>query len=127
MPLDDPESMNIVSHILANSDLRRMQSYLDRGRRFRDLGQPELHERYIEGMKVWADNYGHPDFCELSDDAQAEYSLRKVDPPMELVEADINRVTEKLRQLTAEMTAERAIEINDDLLADYDRSVAKGN
>lgn len=127
MPIDDPESLNIALHILANSDLERTESYVRQGRPYKHLDAAQLERLYVEGMTKWADSGGHPDSGQLSDDCHAEYSLRGVDPPLQLVEAQIQKVLDKFREFYETINVERAIEINEDLLARYDKSIAKRN
>ena len=83
------------NHDLAHARLDLARAYIQRGRRFEFESLEELQRRFIEGMDQLANFFprkfvGRLDFR----DVIAEYGLRGIKEPLELVRRQMNRITD---------------------------------
>jgi hypothetical protein len=81
----------------ARQELAATQSYLQRGRVFKDLSDADLRERWAETCREWTKR-GMYDRPEAYDDEEAELRLRGLPTPTDMV-------VHKMRALRAEVDA----------------------
>jgi hypothetical protein len=83
------------NHDLAQAQLDLARAYIQRGRRFELESLEELQRRFIQGMDQFANVFprkiaGLRNFR----DVIAEYGLRGIKEPLELVRPQMNRITD---------------------------------
>jgi hypothetical protein len=83
------------NHGLAKVQLDLARAYIQRGRRFELESVEELQRRFIQGMNQLANCFprkfvGQVDFR----DVIAEYGLRGIKEPLDLVRPQMNRITD---------------------------------
>ena len=88
-------SSSSINHDLAQAQLGLARAYIQRGRRFELESLEELQRRFIQGMDQFANVFprkfvGQLDFR----DVIAEYGLRGIKEPLELVRPQMNRITD---------------------------------
>ena len=90
----DPNDPNLGHHAMAKAQSDLARAYVKRGRRFENESPEELQRRFIEGMDRLA-NFPRK-FGGLGDfrDVIAEYGLRGIKEPLELVRPQMNRITD---------------------------------
>ena len=69
-----------ATFIMAKGNADRVQSYVSRGRRFRDLDDTRLCEKYVEGMREWASDPTDPARRLLSNDVNTTYGVQNLQP-----------------------------------------------
>ena len=114
-------------HVLAKALLDLAEDYIARGRKFQHVSLEELQQRFIEGMNQWAN------FPERFDgrldlrDVIAEYRLRGINEPLELVRPQSCRITEHNKARMQGWSPAVKDDVGEQILADYDASVASKN
>lgn len=93
---DDAEAL-LTAQMVAQDELDQLQGYLQRGRAHQGLDGEALQAAYIEAVRGWADNLLNPEPMQEATDLMSEYRLRDLDPPDELILADIERITSGLQ------------------------------
>lgn len=86
---DDPTDAEvnvIVASLFADSELRRTQEYLSRGRTLETMPLDDLRKLWAEDYKSWLAE-GDRSRQQPFDDADAELRLRKAPQPHDLVKA----------------------------------------
>jgi hypothetical protein len=116
---EKPSGEAVARYIMAKGEALRVQSYLNRGRRFERLTESELSEKYVEAMREFASDPANRDRRQLSDDVDAEYGLRGLEPPTGLVTAEIDAIVNAGTTAYEEMTDERKAEIEAEMQDEY--------
>ncbi|MEE7451531.1 hypothetical protein MRF4_29260 [Methylobacterium radiotolerans] len=111
--------------IMAQGQLSRLQSYLERGRKLEGLSEELLQARWIEAARMWGQAPFDP--ATAMDEITAEYTLRKVEPPYDLVKDDIEKAITAITARTQEMSAEELNEANAAMVADYEKGSRSRN
>jgi hypothetical protein len=75
----------IVEAWLANQQLERLENYLQRGRPLSDVSLEELRTHWVALMRAWAQHVRGGIDNREREDIEAEMTLRKVEPPFDLV------------------------------------------
>jgi len=78
---------------LQNQGLDQVEDYVGRGRQFGGVDADELRRGWVAAYKVWARDLQNVDARKLSEDLEAELSLRGEEPPYSLVKAEHDAVT----------------------------------
>ena len=108
-----------VGHTLAKDEMERMQQYLQRGRPYEKLGTPKLRAMFIHAFKERVADLRNPDAWARSNDLQAEYSLRAVEPPFEDLKSELEVMARTAEEMLEGLTPERADEINKEIIDEY--------
>jgi hypothetical protein len=77
----------------------RVQSYVYRGRKFGSLSADELMRLFVVAYRKWARDIADRDATLLTSDLHAEYHLRKLDIPFDLVKDQIDIIREGASRL----------------------------
>ena len=78
-----------VEFAIANWDMQRTQSYVERGRQFENATDEDLQALFVQAFRDWRANLWEDGRRSRVADLSAEYTLRGVDPPYAFVEADL--------------------------------------
>ena len=119
---DDDRGERIVRFIIAKGSAEQVQSYVDRGRRFKELSDDELSNKYAEGMHQMASDPANSDLRLLLDAAQAEYELRGTTPPEDVATEALERIVDAAMRVYDEMSDARKAEISAEMAAEYDQA-----
>ena len=85
-----------VEFAIANWDMQRTQSYVERGRQFENATDEDLQALFIQAFRDWRANLWEDGRRSRVADVSAEYTLRGVDPPHALVEDDLLEIGSKV-------------------------------
>ena len=127
MAENSPGDPDFGHRVLAKALLGLAEDYIAHGRKFQHVSLEELQQRFIEGMDLWA-NFperfdGRLDFR----DVIAEYGLRGIKEPLELVRPQLSRITELTKARMHGWSQEVQDKVVDKILADYYATVASKN
>ena len=78
-----------VEFAIANWDMQRTQSYVERGRQFENATDEDLQTLFVQAFRDWRANLWGDGRRSRVEDVSAECTLRGVDPPYALVEDDL--------------------------------------
>src|ERR1700733_4551542 len=78
-----------VEFAIANWNMQRTQSYVERGRQFENATAEDLQALFVQAFRDWRANRWEDGRSSRVADVSAEYTLRGVDPPHGLVEDDL--------------------------------------
>lgn len=112
---DDPEVEN-----MAKGEANRLQSYLDRGRKFETYSRNELQDQFIVAYRRWSRDVTDKDLSQLTSDLSVEFNLRKEDPPYAVVEEEVDAITKSIAAMASTLDKDRLTEINDQMVEEYD-------
>jgi len=115
---EGPSGKDIAFAAMAQSDLARTQSYLQRGRRFEGLNDEALASRWVHDMRVWAKCIREKPAT--LDDADAEYKLREQEAPYHLVTAELEEIVAAALEVHAAMSEEDRERAGADMVAEYE-------
>jgi hypothetical protein len=82
----------VVEFAIASWDMRRTQSYVERGRQFENATAEDLQALFVQAFRDWRADLWGEGRSQVVADVSAEYTLRGVDPPHELVEDDLLKI-----------------------------------
>ena len=119
---DNDHAERIVRFIMAKGDAESVQSYVDRGRRFKELSDDELSNKCSEGMHQMASDPANSDLRLLHNDANAEYELRGTTPPEGLATEALEKYVDAAKRVYDEMSDTRKAEISAEMAAEYDQA-----
>jgi hypothetical protein len=114
-----PTAEEVAHFVMAKGNADRVQAYVTRGRRFRDLNDIELREKFAEGMREWASDPRNRERRMLSDDTHAEYELRGSEPPEGVATAELDAIIAETSRVYEEMSEARKAEIDAEMNAEY--------
>ena len=86
-----------AENILALDDMEKTRAYLEGGRKFESLTLDQLGDKWTTAFKAWCSS-GYTMDPKESDDAAAEFGLRKIEPPYERVAIEFAEMQEKIRR-----------------------------
>ena len=86
-----------VEFAIANWDMQRTQSYVERGRQFENATAEDLQALFVQAFRDWRANLWRDGRRTRVADVSAEYTLRGVDPPYALVEEALLEIGSKSR------------------------------
>lgn len=118
--MDDPGAS--IAHAAADADLARreiqqVERYLTRGRPYQNLPEPELASLWTQAVREWARViYPRP---QAGQDTEAEFSLRGIVPPWELVPAEAKRLRDAAAASLLIMTDDEKHAIGSDMIETY--------
>ena len=102
----------------ARQEMAATQSYLQRGRAFKDLSDEDLRERWAETCREWAKR-GMSDRPLAYDDADAELRLRGLPLPYGMVEQEMRTLLAETDAALKRMTAKQFGEMGAELASRY--------
>jgi hypothetical protein len=85
-----------VEFAIANWDMQRTQSYVERGRQFENATDKDLQVLFVQAFRDWRANLWEDGRRSRVADLSAEYTLRGTDPPHALVEDDLLEIGSKV-------------------------------
>jgi hypothetical protein len=91
----DPDAM--AKAMFESQELEQTQAYVSRGRGHESLTVDQLRAVWVRAFKQWAASLGSADPREL-DDVSAEFRLRKIEPPFNLVSDERRALVEEVRK-----------------------------
>jgi hypothetical protein len=91
----DPDAM--AKAMLESLELESTQAYVSRGRGHESLELDRLRAVWVRAFKEWAASLGSADPRAL-DDVSAEFRLRKIEPPFDLVSDERRVLVEEVRK-----------------------------
>ena len=100
---------------IANAQMQLVQNYVSRGRRYEHTPQEALARDWVDLMRAWAaapENGQDP----KRRDIEAEYSLRGLQPPHDLVRAEMDALAGGAAALIQQMDAVAGKEIDSMIL-----------
>jgi hypothetical protein len=115
----DDLGRDIVIRVMAEADAKRIDSYIDRGRRYANLRMEDLCNTFIGAYRRWASDVHDPASVEATNDVGAEYTLRGEIEPFELVEPEVEIIISTVGARFGETSSERRAEINQLMVDDY--------
>lgn len=119
MAMDDDadDGRVLAAKMMADAELERLQSYLERGRPLAGHGSDHLHQVFVVAFKQWSIELGPSP--QALDDAIAEYGLRKQEPPFEDVKEEMQRVTNHASGIMANQSDDRREAILNEIVERY--------
>jgi hypothetical protein len=114
---------------MSNGELQRIASYLDRGRKFEDLLSDDLASELVLAYERWQ----RVDFDFFSaehintDDISAEYALREIDPPFELVRDRIDSLTSSMADTLSASSATQREELHNRMISEIEKLLRQLN
>jgi hypothetical protein len=82
-------------------ELGRLKSYAQRGRAFGTLSDSALAQQLVGTYRLWAKDVSDPNAILLTSDLHAEFKLRKLSIPFDLVMEQIDTIRESAAGLRA--------------------------
>jgi hypothetical protein len=117
-----------VQFFLDRKTMKATADYAARGRRYRNLTEGELQDRFTESFKQWAFTLSPAGRAEL-DDCQSEYHLRGLDFPKSAeidlaMDALIQRMNAAVEELKADPKRQRQVnrELAEDIIAELEEA-----
>jgi hypothetical protein len=101
-----------------------LAGYVARGRKFASLSNDELTPRYVEVFRKVADNPANREHRAIKSYLEAEFQLRNMKVPYELIAEDFERLREFLFKHLNTMKREdpeRYAEMNQDIACDFEQ------
>jgi hypothetical protein len=103
---------------MASGDMKRTQSYIDRGRQFKDATAEDLQTLFVQMFRIWGADPWWEGRSRLGD-VEAEYKLRGVEPPFALVKDDLEKAISAIADGIEQMNAEERAEIGSGIVEEY--------
>ena len=117
--------MERVVTYLQNKNLVEEESYLKRGRSFKNAETSALKELWTHHFRTWANDVQDLTARTMSEDIQVELSLRGDGPPYETVEEEMDKIKDLATNTLIALTDERKSEIDEELLKDIEEFEAE--
>ncbi len=122
---NDPLAEIVAHHAMADGHLRRTQSYVERGRKYQTSSIDQLKTIFVDTFAVWRQNPLVKPIA--NDDVIAEYELRRIEPPYDLISDDLNVITSEISASIASMPDEDRERMLDNFAAEIPRIFRRGN
>ena len=114
-----------VTIYLAEKNTARVAAYVARGRRFETIEAADLQARWIAAFKAFAADPRSTERLRLADDLEDEMKIRRIEPPLEEVEAAadlfLGKVAAGYEALKADPAAFK--EADDRMREDFDAAI----
>ena len=122
-----PDDPNFGYHVLAKARLDATRDYIKQGRRFQHESVEDLQQRFIRCVHQWADF--PEDVAGRADlrDVGAEYDLRGIEEPYELVRPQLALINQHTQAFLKTGSKAALDELADRAIADYKASIASKN
>jgi hypothetical protein len=114
----DPEA--VVNEFLQRQNIKQMQDYLARGRRFAKLDVRPLNKDWIIAVRSWL-AHKHRTKERVMDDLAAELRLRGLEPPYGAVEQELANRSAQTNQAERKRTAREVAREIGELMRENDR------
>jgi len=123
---DEDSASSVAHHALAETNLGRTQSYVERGRSLAALTEAEMKEEFVQAYCAFA-HEGNDKARLRSDDISAEYMLRGLEEPYELIAAEVDIITDRAVKAFNNLSDGRKEQIERELQESYDEAKRRGN
>jgi hypothetical protein len=123
----DAEAEKIVRSAMASTELAGIKDYLQRGRRFERVNAGELSDIYVSAYRSLSEDVFSYDKRIAVSDLDAEYALRKIDRPTDLVTQYINEICEAVSDDMKNLSPEKWVEINNRMRQEFEDEQKKRN
>lgn len=104
----DIEFLKLTFPMHQSEDMARMQRYVERGRRFRDIPTQELKARWVIATKHWCANLLSPGSEIEAYELGYELRIRDEEPPIDQVEEDMKASQHAVEELVAALKKDPA-------------------
>ena len=111
---------NTIQSWIESESVDDVADYAARGRRFAALSDAELFEAWVGALKKSTKNFRSTRLRDTHSDYTAEYRLRRLEPPYDLVSDDLNKMTDAIRKWVANLSQEEREEIEYRAGKDFD-------
>ena len=108
-----------IRFAIAGQGADSIQSYLGRGRHFKDLTDEALSEKFVETIRKWALHVEGLAIRTMASDLVSEHELRGLLPPQELVSAEMKMIGGETVRLFRNLPETRQQEIAAEIASDY--------
>lgn len=108
-----------IRFAIAGQGADSIQSYLGRGRHFKDLTDEALSEKFVETIRKWALHVEDLAIRTMASDLVSEHELRGLLPPQELVSAEMKMIGGETVRLFRNLPETRQQEIAAEIASDY--------
>ena len=108
-----------VRFALAHQGVDSVQSYLGRGRHFKDLTDKALKEKFVEIIRKWALHVEDLTIRTMAADVVAEHELRGLLLPVELVSGEMKTIRRETVRLFRDLPETRQQEIAAEIASGY--------
>src|SRR5262245_12881366 len=119
MTHDRPPVRDIAEFILAAGELKRLQSYMERGRALGDVPDEALDEQFRIAHGDWASDVANASLQTLTSDIAAEYALRRREVPYDLIRSEIGMIAQAVSRLLKGLSPEEVNELNGEIASEY--------
>ena len=106
---------NRILSYLANQNSIQVESYLKRGRKYKDVETSALKDLWVNSFKSWAARQT-PELKVSMEDFEAELSLRGEEIPLEQIGLEFDKLIARLSCQLDGLSSECKQEINEDLI-----------
>ena len=106
-------------HPMASGVFERIQEYLDSGRSLASMPIDELQARFVATFKTRAGTVSPENAAVGDEDAEAEFLVRGIAPPYDLVRAEIEVMTRQIAEAFSKLSDEQISELNPDAVAAF--------
>jgi hypothetical protein len=128
MSNDDEEyAKSAAHHAIATGSLNRVQSYVERGRKYAKIPIKGLEAAFVKAYRDWAADEKNAAARLMSDDTSAEYTLRGVEEPFDLIKPEIEVVAQRAKRMFDNLSDDRQTEMNAEIVAEYEEARRRGN
>jgi exopolyphosphatase/pppGpp-phosphohydrolase len=104
--MSDDDLSKEMTGWLQSQDMEVTTAYLKRGRAFSSLSLSELTDQWAATFKDVDEYVSNFEVRNLSSYCMAEFRLRGVEPPTEVIKADFARIQKRLRKMMKSMPKE---------------------
>jgi hypothetical protein len=108
MATEKDEAEAIATGFLQSQKLNWAAGYIERGRRFGALADEAVQGEWLAAMKAMGEDATDKTARDRNNDAEAELSLRKLDPPFAAGQDDVDRFLAASKKRIDEMTTDPA-------------------
>jgi hypothetical protein len=99
----DSDLEQTICSLLESEEIDRAFLYSTRGRRFADMPEPDLLDRWADAFRVWAVDFrkDHPDRLDL----ESELRLRNLNRPYQRVASEYDKLVRAARHLAEKIAS----------------------
>lgn len=109
---------NDILALLEDSRAEELKSYLARGRKLAAMSVDELRVAYVAAFRQWSAAEGSPDVAGPLEDAGAEFGLRGLDPPLDLVAPEFEVIKQAISSRFEIMSEDEKADMGAEVLRD---------
>jgi hypothetical protein len=106
MTSDDDEADKEVRSWIDSESVDSVANYAEQGRKYAALSDAELSSAWVQAFRASARDIHNKEQRSAHADYSAEFDLRGIDPPFNLVHDDMQQMTESIKVWMASLTEE---------------------